>query len=179
MCNGKYDLVTSEYVLSDSHAPKKQFQYEHYIKTLQKHGIRNARKVLSDQMLLDYLLMNTDRHTQNMGILVDTNTNAWISAAPVFDTGTGLGCLVDDMHILQEKNENKCQLFNAKHFSHEILLEMIDFKQYDFSTLQNIPQEFGNELQKYKPITNISDERIESVYRLLYQQILDLKCAAK
>ena len=179
MCNGRYDLVTSEYVLSDSHAPKKQFQYEHYIKTLQKHGIRNAKKVLSDQMLLDYLLMNTDRHTQNMGILVDANTNAWVSAAPVFDTGTGLGCLVDDMHILQEKNENKCQLFNAKHFSHEILLEMIDFKQYDFSTLQNIPQEFGNELQKYKPITNISDERIESVYRLLYQQIIDLKRAAK
>ena len=56
---------------------------------------------------------------------------------------------------------------------------MIDFKQYDFSTLQNIPREFGDELMKYKPITNISDERIESVYRLLYQQIIDLKRAAK
>ena len=56
---------------------------------------------------------------------------------------------------------------------------MIDFKQYDFFTLQNIPREFGNELMKYKPITNISDERIESVYRLLYQQIIDLKRAAK
>lgn len=179
MCNGRYDLVTSEYVLNDTNAPKNVFQYEHYVNVLQQHGIPNVRKVLSDQMLLDYLLLNTDRHTQNMGILVDAKTNQWVSVAPVFDTGTGLGCLVSDDEILNEKNEKKCQLFNAKHFSHEILLEMIDLNQYDFSTLQNIPKEYGNQLVKYQPLTNISNQRIEDAYTLLYRQILDLKHAAK
>ena len=114
-----------------------------------------------------------------MGILVDANTNQWVGMAPVFDTGTGLGCLVEDDEILNEKHEKKCQLFNAKHFSHDALLKFIDFKQYDFSSLQKIPQEYGNQLVKYQPLTNISDKRIEDAYTLLYKQIIDLKHAAK
>ena len=178
MCKGKMDLVTAEYVLSDTGAPEDVFQYSHYVKTLEAHGVPNVRKALSDQFLMDYLLMNTDRHTQNMGILVDANTNQWVGMAPVFDTGTGLGCLVEDDEILNEKHEKKRQLFNAKHFSHDTLLKFIDFKQYDFSSLQKIPQEYGNQLVKYQPLTNISDKRIEDAYTLLYKQILDLKHAA-
>lgn len=115
-------------MLSDTGAPGDAFQYSHYVKTLEEHGVPNVRKALSDQFLMDYLLMNTDHHTQNMCILVDANTNQWVGMAPVFDTGTGLGCLVEDDEILNEKHEKKCQLFNAKHFSHDALLKFIDFK---------------------------------------------------
>lgn len=179
MCNGKVDLVTAEYVLSESNAPEDVFQYSHYINVLEQHGITNARKVLSDQCVLDYLLMNTDRHTQNMGILVDSQTNDWISMAPVFDTGTGLGCLVNDADIINEKYEKKCQLFNAKHFSHEALLQFIDYKQYDFTGLESLARDYGNQLVKYQSLTNISDKRIEDAYTLFYKQVIDLKKACK
>ena len=179
MCDGKTDLVTAEYILQETNAPTDLFQYSHYVKVLEDKGLQNVRKTLSDQFVLDYLLMNTDRHTQNMGILVDSTTNEYKSMAPLFDTGTGLGCLVKDEEILDEKNHKKCQLLNAKHFSHDALLKFIDYKQYDFSSLTKLPQEYGNQLVKYQSLTNISNERIENAYTLFYKQILSLKKAAK
>lgn len=173
------DLVTCEYVLSSLNTQAYEMQYESYIHILEKHGIADAKKCLSDQMVLDYLLMNCDRHTQNMGILVDANTNEWKAVAPVFDTGTGLGCLSRDNEILSLEHENNCQLFNARHISHETLLNYILFDRYDFSELEKLPREYGNQLVQYQNLTGISNERIENAYTLFYKRILSLKKIAR
>lgn len=176
--NENVDLVTCEYILNPN-VQSCNLAYKEYLHVLESHGIQHAKKYLSDQMLLDYLLMNTDRHTQNMGILVDANTNEWLDIAPVFDTGTSLGCLVSDYKVVSQEHENKCQLFNIRNMSHDVLLNYILFDQYDFSNLQELPRKYGNKLVEYRNITNISDERIENSYTLFYKRILSLKKAAR
>lgn len=173
------DLVTCEYVLNTIKEKTYGLPYQSYVQVMEEHGIKNIRKKLSDQMVLDYLLMNTDRHAQNMGILVDADTNEWIDIAPVFDTGTSLGCLVSDYQILSQEKEKKCQLFNTRYLSFDVLKEYIQFDQYDFSNLLELPRLYGNKLVEYRNITNITDERIENAYRLFYKRILSLKKAAR
>lgn len=173
------DLVTCSSVLSSIHTDAYEMQYEAYIKALQKHGIENAEKCLSDQMILDYLLMNHDRHAGNMGILIDANTNEWKAAAPVFDTGCALGCDCKDQDIPAKEHEDDCQLFNAKNMSYEVLLNYVLFDQYDFSSLTQLPREYGNKLVDYQSLTGITNERIENVYQLFYKRILSLKKAAR
>lgn len=42
-----------------------------------------------DMMLLDYLIVNTDRHYDNFGFLVDNYTEDIVGMAPIFDNGCG------------------------------------------------------------------------------------------
>ena len=178
MTDDHTDLVTAGDVLNSGTPPSDQFQYAYYIQLLQNHGISFVAEKMSDMLVMDYLLMNTDRHNQNHGILIDASTMQWLDIAPVFDTGTGLGCLVADEKMLSQETQNNCELFNAKHFSHELLLPYILFKRYDFSALNDLPRDYGNKLVQFQQLSGISDARIEYAYRLFYRRINRLKKAS-
>lgn len=47
-------------------------------------------KAISDMILFDYLICNTDRHFGNFGVIVDSHTNEIIKPAPIFDNGNSL-----------------------------------------------------------------------------------------
>lgn len=47
-------------------------------------------KAISDMLILDYLICNTDRHFGNFGVIIDSHTNKIISPAPLFDHGNSL-----------------------------------------------------------------------------------------
>lgn len=178
MTNDHTDLITAGDILKTETSSPNQFQYSQYVSLLQRHGIQNVSEKISDMLVLDYLLMNTDRHNQNHGILIDSSTMQWLDIAPVFDTGTGLGCLVTDDEILSQETQNNCELFNAKHFSHELLLPYITFNKYDLSILNNLPRAYGEKLVQYQQLSGISNSRIENAYRLFYRRINRLKKAA-
>ena len=180
MTDENTDLVTAEMILMDCDASKDELQLDAYIDQLEKHGITDARKKVSQQLLLDYILMNTDRHAQNMGILVDANTNEWIDTTPIFDTGTCLACLVEDSEILDDIRQHECTLLNRRHFDYDLLLEHINLNDFSFpKSLLQIPREYGNMLVRYQSITGISDDRIENTYTLLYRQLLKIRKLAK
>ena len=178
MTSEDVDLVTAGDVLNSVHSDARHFQYDDYIRALESNGITDGKERLSDMLVMDYLMMNTDRHNQNLGILVDANSGRWLQCAPVFDTGTGLGCLVDDSEIFEQYHSQSCKLFNARNFSHEILLDYIDLKRYDFNALDGLPRAYGNQLVKYQSTTNISNKRINESYRLFCKRILMIRKAA-
>ena len=177
--NENIDLVTAGMVIDSIQPPKEEFHLPYYIKALQEHGISNAQESLEHMMLLDYLLMNSDRHNQNLGILVDANTNEWLQCAPTFDTGTGLGCLEADEDVLDTLHYDNCKLLNARNFNHDTLLDYIDLKKYDFTGLEKLPERYARMLVKYQPISNITNKRIEAAYTVFYKRILRLKKYAK
>lgn len=47
-------------------------------------------KAISDMLLFDYLICNTDRHFGNFGVIIDNGTNKIIKPAPLFDHGNSL-----------------------------------------------------------------------------------------
>lgn len=72
MTDENTDLVTAEMILMDCDAAGDHLhQLDDYIKELKKHGIENVEYKLSEQILLDYILLNTDRHSRNMGCQKD------------------------------------------------------------------------------------------------------------
>jgi len=68
----------------------------------------DAAHVLDLTILLDYIVLNEDRHFGNFGILRDTNSGEYLRPAPIFDTGASL--FFDSTHL------NKLRL-EAKPFS--------------------------------------------------------------
>ncbi|MDO5862146.1 MAG: excisionase [Thermoplasmata archaeon] len=52
----------------------------------------NVDPFLDRMALADFVMMNTDRHLGNYGLLRRADTLEWIGPAPVYDTGTSLMC---------------------------------------------------------------------------------------
>lgn len=44
----------------------------------------------SYEILTDFLMTNTDRHMNNIGIIRDPDTLRWIGFAPIYDTGNAM-----------------------------------------------------------------------------------------
>ena len=55
------------------------------------HGL-DVREDVEKMLTIDYLMANFDRHWNNFGVLIDSESREWLRAAPVFDTGEALWC---------------------------------------------------------------------------------------
>ena len=66
--------------------------YQKYIDTCVLHGInKDVMQDFMDYMVLsDFLLTNTDRHLNNLGVLRNTETLQFVEPAPLFDTGNSM-----------------------------------------------------------------------------------------
>ena len=53
-------------------------------------GLQNIEKFISDQLIMDYILANTDRHWHNFGIIRNPDTLKFIETMPIYDNGNSL-----------------------------------------------------------------------------------------
>lgn len=147
--------------------------YEEYIKKLEDNGISNAREELENMYILDFLIMNEDRHLNNFGIIRDVNTLKWVSVAPIFDNGQSLNIEYYDNDELHISGEGR---FFYEVLSFDDIIKVVkDLKRVDISSLDDIAEWFDNLLHKYQYITGYSESRIEKLCILLNAQVNKLK----
>ena len=147
--------------------------YEEYIKKLESEGIKDAREKIENMYILDFLIMNEDRHLNNFGIIRDVNTLKWLDVAPIFDNGQSLNIEYydeEEMHIIGDGK----LFYEVKPFD-EIIKVVEDIKRIDINKLDGIVEWFDALLHKYQYITNFSDTRINKLCILLNRQINKLK----
>ena len=145
---------------------------ESFLTAMEEHGITDARASFEELCLLDYLMMNTDRHGQNAGVLLDANTGQWVCMAPIFDTGTGLGCFVRTSELETYDRQKQYRLFSQKHLSFESTLERIqNWDRYDFTALDGVTDQCRAVLAQHRSLTGISDARMEALVHLLQRRI--------
>lgn len=167
------EFITANQIMNNKKKNYNLDDYEEYIKELENHGIENAREKLENMYILDYLIMNEDRHLNNFGIIRDVNTLKWIDVCPIFDNGQSLNIpYYDEVEAIT--NGNGRFFYEVKPFD-EIIKIVEDIKRIDIKKLNNIVYEFDNLLHKYQHITNISDKRINVLCSLLQRQVNKLR----
>ena len=147
--------------------------YETYIDLLEKKGIKDARSSLENMFILDYIMLNEDRHLNNFGIIRNVETLDWIGTAPIFDTGESLNIIdySDEEVIINVEGRF---FYNINNFDN--ILDCIkDLKKYDLNKLDGICEEFDELLHKYQHITKMTDRRINKICTLLFSRINKLK----
>jgi len=65
-------------------------KHKHYCDCARRIGVKNNIEMLDRMMVLDYLILNHDRHFKNFGIFRNSQTLNSIEAAPIFDSGSSL-----------------------------------------------------------------------------------------
>jgi len=66
-------------------------------------------EALVDMIVFDVIIINTDRHFGNFGLLVDNSTNKIVKPAPIFDNGLSLfyDAMEDDLERIDEFAQTK------------------------------------------------------------------------
>lgn len=84
------ELITARQIMDDTID-----DYDSYIHKLESKGIEDARIKMENMFILDYLMLNEDRHLNNFGIIRNVNTLKWMDVAPIFDSGQSLNIQYD------------------------------------------------------------------------------------
>lgn len=167
------ELVTCHQIRNDMDRHNNIDDYEDYINVLEENGIKNARIEMENMYILDFLIMNEDRHLNNFGIIRDVNTLKWLCCAPIFDNGQSLNIEYYDDNELHISGEGRF-FYEVKPFD-EIIKVVEDIKRIDINKLDGIVEWFDDLLHKYQYITDFSDTRINKLCILLNRQINKLK----
>lgn len=167
------ELVTAYQIRNNMKVNNNIKDYEDYIKVLENNGIKDARIKMENMYILDFLIMNEDRHLNNFGIIRDVNTLKWLSIAPIFDNGMALNVpyYSEDEIILSGEGRF---FYEVKSFD-KIIKVVKDIKRIEISKLDELPEWFDDLLHKYQNITYMSDKRIHLLCVLLNRQIDKLK----
>ena len=171
--NKDIELITAQQIRNDMNRHDNKEDYEEYIKKLESNGIENARVKLENMYILDFLIMNEDRHLNNFGIIRDVNTLKWLDVAPIFDNGMALNIpYYDEEEVIISGNGRL--FYEVKPFD-EIIKIVKDITRIDVTKLDGIPEYFDKLLHEYQHLTHISDSRINKLCILLERQINKLK----
>ncbi len=167
------ELITCFQIRNDMKRNDNIKDYEEYIKVLEEHGISDARIKMENMYIIDYLIMNEDRHLNNFGIIRDVNTLKWLDVAPIFDNGQSLNIAYYDNEEMHISGEGRL-FYEVKPFD-EIIKVVKDIKRINLSKLDGIVEWFDELLHKYQHLTRFSDTRINRLCILLNRQLNKLK----
>ena len=140
---------------------------------MEEHGIKDARIKLENMFILDFIIMNEDRHLNNFGIIRDVNTLKWLDVAPIFDNGMALNIEYYDNNEVMISGQGRF-FYEVKPFD-EIIGVVKNPKRIPIVELDGVVEEFDELLHKYQKKTHMSDERIFRLCVLLNRQINKLK----
>lgn len=91
--DGTTELVPAAMVFRSMKRDNSSSVYSHYISCCEGLGL-DVVSDLDRMIVVDYLMLNGDRHLGNFGLVRNADTLEWIGAAPIYDTGTSLSCEV-------------------------------------------------------------------------------------
>ncbi len=168
--NSDTELIPASQILAN--ISEKTNAYEECIKILEEKGISMVREKLENMFILDYLMLNEDRHLNNFGIIRNVNTLKWLDIAPIFDNGQSLNIIDynDDEVIINGQG----RFFYSVMDFDTIISKVKSIKRFDLAKLDGMVEEFSNLLRKYQSVTKMTDRRINKLCNLLATRIARL-----
>lgn len=156
------EIITAYDIYNSEKKPNNISDIEHYINILETHHVPAARKNVESMFILDYIIMNFDRHMKNFGIIRNVNTLEWVRTTPIFDNGESMQCnkLTNEFNFIDGKG--KFFTNTEKKYS-EMLNKFQEIYSIDTNKLSKIVEEYRKVLEKYQPYTDATQERINKL----------------
>lgn len=160
------ELVSAWYVMQTQRKESHVSVYQHYLNCCDALGIPGIRDALDRMMVVDYLIVNEDRHQNNFGVLRNADTLEWLGATPVYDSGTSLWFASPVSMIHPAASKLPCKPFKNNHDEQIKLVTSFDW--VDLPALHGIDEEF-REIVKGSPF--IDQARCDAICTALRGRI--------
>jgi hypothetical protein len=122
-------------------------KFTHLTDCAKKIGLQGIRGGLDRMIVLDFIIMNEDRHFNNFGALRNSETLEWVGFAPIYDSGNSLWYTSD---FIGEPIPSKP--FRTSHGEQIKLVS--DFSWFDEKALVGLSDELGEIFSKASTIKN-------------------------
>ncbi|WP_283162783.1 type III toxin-antitoxin system ToxN/AbiQ family toxin [Tannockella kyphosi] len=146
--------------------------YSQYKQILLKQGIVSPGRSLVKMFLLDYIILNEDRHLGNFGIIRDVETLEWRCVAPNFDSGQSMNSQKKAYEM--DFDHAKGCFFHDKNIDFENILsfikEDIDF-EITFGKLYDVVKEWKKLLKDYQAVSVLNEDIIDTLVKGLQIRI--------
>ena len=161
------DLVAAAQVMSAFKKRNEQSEYEFYIECCEALGITDARKKSEQMLVLDYLIVNEDRHLNNFGLIRNAVTLEWVGTAPLYDNGNSMwfNRVIGEIHADDDSNI-RTPLWKKN--PRENLTLVTDFSWLDLTALDGI-EDYAREL--YGKSEYLEPARVETLANALRARI--------
>lgn len=83
------EFVPAIDIINASKCPNDMNYFQFYITLLERQGVF-CREFYDMQIMVDFIITNTDRHFNNFGVLRNTDTLQYVKPAPIFDSGNSM-----------------------------------------------------------------------------------------
>lgn len=133
---------------------------------LRKLGISGVARALDQMMVLDYLIVNEDRHFNNFGLLRNPDTLEWLGPAPIYDSGSSLGYDKLTPQIRSGRNVT-CKPFKRAHQDQLRLVTSFDWR--NLSKRDDVDQDIREVFTGAEEF--IDKERVEAIVASVNQRV--------
>ena len=137
--------------------------FDFYVQVLEKHNVPDARRNVTGMVVLDYLMMNVDRHMKNFGVIRNVDTLKWVRTTPIFDSGQSMQCneLTENLNF----HRGICKFFTNGKKDFDKMLDTVGDALMDIPVedLAGISDEYFEMLKAYQNVLNMSDERLSKL----------------
>ena len=132
------ELITACHIMQTMKKPNHVSVYRHYMDCCKQLEIPGIEAAVNRMLVLDYLIVNEDRHQNNFGVIRRADTLEYVGAAPIYDSGTSLW-FDKPTRMIHAGVKAACKPFKG---SHEEQIKLVtDFAWLDFSALTGIDEE--------------------------------------
>lgn len=166
------ELITAWRILKTQKQPNNLSVYQHFVNCAESLGIPDVVPFLDRMIVLDYLILNEDRHFNNFGALRNAETLKWIGMAPIYDSGSSLG-YDKTVPLMKDHDEIICKPFKNHHDEQLKLVSSFDW--IDFSALADIRGIITNVLTDEQAKDYMDEKRINAICDLAEQRVSNLK----
>lgn len=132
------ELIPAWYIMQTEKQPNPVSVYQHYLDCCQELGIPGIQTAVERMIVLDYLIVNEDRHQNNFGVIRNADTLEYLGSAPIYDSGTSLW--FDKPTSLIGCGQIKCKPFKTSHDEQIKLVRSFDW--LEFSALDGLEEEW-------------------------------------
>lgn len=156
--------IVSAYSLVLGYLEAQIKDYPSYIELLENElNISNANVDIQKMLILDYIMLNEDRHLNNFGVIRDTDTLEWKRVCPVYDTGRSMNTAINEDYWDFENGEIKS--FEGEMVNTDYLMNLIKLpvKRETLILLKGLKQWYGETLTEYQDILKLKDTTIQKI----------------
>lgn len=173
--NENTELVPAWRIIQTQKQPNDKSLYRHFVDCAESLWIPGVVDFLDRMIVLDFIIVNEDRHLNNFGALRNAETLEWLGMAPIYDSGSSLG--YDKSAVMMwDESEITCKPFK-KHHAEQLKL-VSSFAWIDFSALKGAGEMIKDVLSDEKIKAYMEESRIQAIADLTERRIKTVESLA-
>lgn len=167
------ELVSAWYIMQTRKKQNHVSVYRHYLDCCEALGICGMKEAVDQMLVLDYLIVNEDRHQNNFGVIRNAETLEYVGAAPIYDSGSSLWFNKPTVMINGDVKVSSKPFRNT----HEEQIKLVSsFAWVDFGKLKGIEEEMR---EIFRDSLFVDDKRTDALCRGMKRRIEMLEKEAK